>query len=55
MHVIGLSSFVWFMAPKYKKIRKENNISYFSFYTDRWANSCEEKVTGEKSMQQAVI
>ena len=43
------------MVPKYKKSRKENNISYFSFYTEKWANSCGEKITHEISMQQAII
>ena len=55
MLVIGLPSSIWFMVPRYKKSRKENNISYFSFYTEKWANSCGEKITHEISMQQAII
>ncbi len=36
-------------------MRKEQQISYFSFFTEKWANSLGEKVTKEKSMEQLVI
>ena len=34
--VIGLPSLVW--AGCFEKYRKNNNISYYSFYTEKWAN-----------------
>ena len=35
--------------------RKEAQISYFSFFTERWANALGERVTGTRSMEQLVI
>ena len=55
MIVIGVPSSVWFLTPGFRKYREEKNVSYFSFYTEKWANFCGEKVTGEKSMGQALI
>lgn len=42
--VIGLPSVVWGMV-------KSENRSYFSFYTESWANDLGEKYTGKKSME----
>lgn len=36
LFVIGIPSFVW--ASFYKKYRKENNVSYYSFYPEKWAD-----------------
>ena len=41
--VIALPSFLW--AWLGKKYRKEKNVSYYSFYTEKWA----EKLGGAKS------
>lgn len=53
--VIGIPSFLWALIPKLKRYRMNNKISYFSFYTERWANYLGEKVTKSKSMEQAII
>jgi hypothetical protein len=34
--VIGLPSIVW--AGAFKGYRKKNNVSYYSFYTEKWAD-----------------
>ena len=34
--VIGLPSIIW--AGCFNKYRQKNNISYYSFYTEKWAN-----------------
>lgn len=53
--VIGLPSFLWAELPALRKRRRKSGISYFSLYTERWANALGEKVTGSPSMGQAVI
>lgn len=49
--VIGLPSTVWSFGQRYNELRKKNKISYFSFFTEKWANYLGEKVTGKKSME----
>lgn len=34
--IVGLPSIIW--AGCFKNYRKKNNISYYSFYTESWAN-----------------
>ncbi len=46
--VIALPSSVWCMAPGYVRKRQRSGISYYSFYTEKWANSIAEKITGRK-------
>lgn len=46
--IIGLPSVIWGM------VKKENQ-SYFSFYTESWANYLGEKHTGKKSMERIDI
>ncbi len=53
--VIGIPSTLWGFLPNTNKKRKEQQISYFSFFTEKWANRLGEKVTKEKSMEQLVI
>ncbi len=53
--VMGIPSTVWGFSPAISKKRKEKGISYFSFFTERWANALGERVTGEKSMEQLCI
>lgn len=36
--VIGLPSLLWCALPCFKKYRKRNGVSYYRFYTERWAN-----------------
>ena len=53
--VIGIPSTLWGFLPSLNKKRHDEKISYFSFFTESWANSCGETVTGKKSMEQLVI
>lgn len=53
--VIGVPSTIWGFLPGLAKKRREQGISYFSFFTEKWANELGERVTGETSMQQLVI
>ena len=46
--VIALPSSVWCMHPKSAELRRRSGISYYSFFTERWANRIAESVTGEK-------
>ena len=53
--VMGIPSTLWGFLPHLNKKRKDEQISYFSFFTESWANVLGEKVTGEKSMENLVI
>ena len=53
--VIGIPSTLWGFLPNLHKKRKDDQISYFSFFTEGWANRLGEKVTGEMSMGNLVI
>lgn len=53
--VIGLPSSLWANIPRFKQYRKQNEISYYAFYTERWANYLGEHMTKCKSMGQAMI
>ncbi len=37
--VIGLPSLIWCGLPCFVNYRKRKNVSYYWFYTERWANS----------------
>ena len=49
--VMGIPSSYWGNSPLCAKKRRTQNLSYFSFVTEKWANHLGEKVTGEKSME----
>ncbi len=53
--VIGIPSTLWGFLEPLNKMRKEKQISYFSFFTESWANTLGELVTKEKSMEKLVI
>ena len=36
--IIGIPSFIWCNAKKYKDLRKNTGKSYFKFFPERWAN-----------------
>lgn len=36
---IGLPSFLWCNLPAMRRRRKEQGISYYAFYTERWADA----------------
>lgn len=44
LFVVGLPSLLWATLPRFKQQRQEKHISYFRFYTERWAD-----VLGEKA------
>lgn len=46
--VIALPSMLWFALPVCRRYRREHHCSYYAFYTERWANSWGERVTGER-------
>ena len=48
--VIGLPSFIWCNLPVFEAYRNKKEVSYYSFYPERWANRLSEKVTGLKTM-----
>ncbi len=53
--VMGVPSTLWGFLPSCAKKRKEQGISYFSFFTERWANALGEGVLKQPSMQQLII
>ncbi len=53
--IIGIPSTLWGFLPSLNKKRKNEGLSYFSFYTEKWANYLGEKITGQKSMEDLVI
>lgn len=53
--VMGIPSTLWGFLPCCNKKRKREGTSYFSFFTESWANALGEKVTGKKSMERLVI
>ena len=52
--VMGIPSTLWGFLPYYQK-KRNNGVSYFSFFTEKWANFLGEKVTKERSMEDAII
>ncbi len=53
--VMGIPSTLWGFLPSCNKKRSQQKVSYFSFFTERWANLLGEKTTGSKSMENIVI
>ena len=51
--VIGIPSTMW--AFLFEKKRKDEQIPYGAFFTEKWANRLGERVTGEKSIDMLVI
>lgn len=41
--IIGIPSWLWCNVPYFRRMRKQKNISYHSFYTEKWADSLGEK------------
>ncbi len=48
--VIGLPSMLWMLLPCCRKFRRRKRISYYSFYTERWADRFGERICREPSM-----
>ena len=53
--MIGIPSTLWGFLPNLNRKRKEEQLSYFVFFTEKWANVLGEKVIGQKSMENLVI
>lgn len=53
--IIGIPSTLWGFLPYCAKLRKERQLSYFSFFTESWANALGENVTHQKSMELLLI
>ena len=53
--VMGIPSTLWGFLPSLNVKRKKEGISYFSFFTEKWANKLGEKMTGLKSMENLLI
>ncbi len=53
--LMGIPSSLWAGLPCANKMRKEKGVSYFSFFTESWANTLGEMVTKEKSMERLII
>lgn len=52
---IGIPSALWGFLPCLNHERKRKRLSYFSFFSEKWATHLGEKITGSKSMEQLVI
>ncbi|MBQ3108013.1 MAG: hypothetical protein IJC67_00230 [Clostridia bacterium] len=53
--VMGIPSSLWANLPALARRRREQGISYFAFFTERWANTLGERVTGKPAMERFVI
>ena len=45
--VVVLPSLAWAGLPRMQRFRDARQVSYYRFYTERWANKLARKVTGE--------
>ena len=52
---IGIPSTLWGFSPQLARKRKAQQQSYFSFFTERWANALGKFITKEISLGQLVI
>lgn len=52
--IMGIPSTLWGFLPHFANQRKQGR-SYFSFFTESWANRLGERVTGQCSMEQLQI
>ena len=53
--LMGIPSTLWGFLPGFNKMRRDKQISYFAFFTEKWANSLGERVTKQKSMENLLI
>ena len=45
--VVGIPSAMWAGLPYFRKKRRTERISYYSFYTERWADRLGERTAGK--------
>ena len=55
LFVIGIPSILWAGLPPLRRKRNEMNISYYAFFTEKWADHLGEKVTKLRSIGSIVI
>ena len=55
LFAMGIPSTVWGFVPSLHEKRKKEGLSYFSFFTEKWANALGERITGQKSMENLLI
>lgn len=53
--VMGIPSTLWGFLPYFNNKRKKETLSYFCFFTEKWANFLGEKITHQKSMENLII
>ena len=53
--LMGIPSTLWGFLPSLNKMRRDKQISYFTFFTEKWANALGERVTKRKSMENMII
>ena len=51
LFVIGLPSLIWARSRKLARKRRNAGVSYYSFYTERWASSWGERALGRPAMR----
>lgn len=49
--IVGIPSIIWGEWPTLQKKREENDLPYFTFFTERFANYLGTKLTGRDAMQ----
>ncbi len=54
LFVVGIPSCSWANLPPCVRRRRQRQISYYSFYTERWANALGKKVTGSDPVGEPV-
>ena len=53
--IMGIPSTLWGFIPSLARKRRDRQLSYFSFFTEKSANRLGERITKEKSMEELVI
>lgn len=53
--IIGIPSFMWAALPVFRKMRRERRISYYSFYTESWANALGERINTNKKPNKSIF
>ena len=48
MFIVGIPSLIWCNVPYFNRFRKDRKMSYYAFYTEKWANRLSYDVTGEE-------
>lgn len=55
LFLMGIPSTLWGFLSCCYKLRKEKGVSYFSFFTEKWANCLGERVLNKESMGNLLI